>query len=103
MPHDATRPPAIVIALARRHVGIALPAHDGFEFVATDPDFELLGGSSFRRLEQLEEAAQTMARTVMGRDRGEVIAMPLPCSGVSLVSLRSQVCHGINVYNRQMG
>ena len=81
MPHDATRPPASVIALARRHVGIVLPAQDGFEFVATDPDVELLDGSSFRRLDQLEEAAQSMARAVMGRNRSEVISMPIPCSG----------------------
>jgi hypothetical protein len=52
--------------LARRQVGIALRAPDGFAFVATDPEFELLDGSSFRRLEQLEAAAQSMARAVAG-------------------------------------
>jgi hypothetical protein len=77
VPHDATRPPAIVIALTRRHVGIALPARHGFEFVAVDPDFELLDGSSFRRLEQLEAAAQTMARAVTSEHRSEVISVQI--------------------------
>jgi hypothetical protein len=77
----AAKPPAIVIAFARRHVGIALPAQDGFAFVATDPDFELLDGSSFRRLEQLEAAAQSMARAVAGQDRREVTSVPAICPG----------------------
>jgi hypothetical protein len=71
----APRPPAIVIALTRRHVGIALPAPQGFEFVAMDPDFELLDGSRFRRLEQLEEATQSLARAVTGRGLSEVISV----------------------------
>jgi hypothetical protein len=78
----AARPPAIVIASARRHVGIALPAQDGFAFVATDPDFELLDGSSFRRLEQLEAAAQSMARAVAGQERSEVAAVPIARSAI---------------------
>jgi hypothetical protein len=44
MPLDAA-PIAMVITLTCRHVGIAMPAEEGFEFVATDPDFELLDGS----------------------------------------------------------
>jgi hypothetical protein len=59
--------PPFVIAFALSHVGIALPAQDGFAFTATDPHFELLDGSSFRRLEQLEATAQSMARAVAGR------------------------------------
>jgi activator of HSP90 ATPase len=53
MPQEATRPP--VSSPSHRHVGIARPAQEGFEFLATDPDFELLDGNVSRRLEQLEE------------------------------------------------
>jgi hypothetical protein len=81
VPHHAKRPPAIVVALTRRHIGIPLPAPHGFEFVAMDTDFELLDGSSFRRLEQLEEAAQSMARAVTGQGRSEVVSVPIACSG----------------------
>ena len=76
MPLDA-RPTAMVITLTCRHVGIAMPAEEGFEFVATDPDFELLDGSSFRRLEQLEQAARSMARVVKGSSSSEMIAVPI--------------------------
>ena len=81
MPHDA-RPPAMLITLTSRPVGIAMSADEGFEFVATDPDFELLDGSSFRRLEQLEQAAQSMARVVRGRNRSEMVAVPIPGSAM---------------------
>ena len=70
MPLDA-RPTAMVITLTCRHVGIAMPAEEGFEFVATDPDVELLDGSSFRRREQLGQAAQSMARVVVACDRSQ--------------------------------
>jgi hypothetical protein len=76
MPLDV-RSTAMVITLTCRHVGIAMPAEEGFEFVATDPDFELLDGSSFRRLEQLEPAAQSMARVVKGSSSSEMIAVPI--------------------------
>jgi hypothetical protein len=45
----------MVITATRRHLGIAMPAEEGFEFVATNPDCDLLEGSSFRRLEQLSK------------------------------------------------
>jgi hypothetical protein len=80
MPHRA-RPPAVLIAHTGRHIGIAMPACEGFEFVVTDPDFGLLDGSRFRRLEQLEQAARSMARIVRGPYRSAVIAVPIRDDG----------------------
>jgi hypothetical protein len=73
---DARRP--FLVTLRSRDVGIAMPVQAGFAFVATDPDFDLLDGSSFRRLEQLEAAAHTMARVVRGRERSELTVVPIP-------------------------
>jgi hypothetical protein len=36
-----------------------------------------LDGSSFRRIEQLEQAAQSLARVVRGWDGGEMVAVPI--------------------------
>jgi hypothetical protein len=65
MPSD-TRPP-LLIRLGRQVVGIAVAAGDGFQFLATDSDFELLDGSRFRRLEQVEEAVRRLAHSVVNR------------------------------------
>jgi hypothetical protein len=80
MSHSA-RPPAVLIALTGRSIGVAVPACEGSEFVATDPDFGLLDGSCFRRLEQLEHAARSMARIVRGPHRSAVIAVPIRDDG----------------------
>ena len=57
---------AFVVAVDRRRVGVAVAAGGGFRFIAADPAFRPLDGSSFRRLSQLEEAAGRLARTVIG-------------------------------------
>ena len=63
--HDADTN-AYVVAVDRRRVGIAVAAGSGFRFIAADPEFRPLDGSSFRRLAQLEQAAARLARTVTG-------------------------------------
>ena len=55
---------AYVIAVNRRRVGVAVTAGQGFRFIAADPDFRPLDGSSFRHLIQLEQAAERLARAV---------------------------------------
>lgn len=62
----STGPQAYVIAVDRRRIGVAVTAGQGFRFIAADPDFRVLDGSSFRHLGQLEQAAARLART-MGR------------------------------------
>ena len=57
---------AYVIAVDHRRVGVAVAAGSGFRFIAADPDFGPLDGSSFRHLAQLEQAAERLARTVRG-------------------------------------
>src|SRR4051812_32361133 len=54
---------AYVVAVDRRRVGVAVAAGSGFRFIAADPAFRPLDGSSFRRLAQLEQAAAQLART----------------------------------------
>jgi hypothetical protein len=71
----------MLVAPTGRHIGIAIPACEGFEFLVTDPDFGLLDGSRFRRLEQLEQAARSMARIVSGPQRSAVIAVPIGDDG----------------------
>ena len=60
----STGPQAYVIAVDRRRVGVAVTAGHGFRFIAADPEFRPLDGSSFRHLAQLEQAAARLARAV---------------------------------------
>ena len=55
---------AYAVAVNRRRVGVAATAGQGFRFIAADPDFRPLDGSSFRHLTQLEQAAERLARAV---------------------------------------
>lgn len=55
---------AFVIAVEGRHVGLAVAGDGGFHFVAADPDYRLLDGSRFRRIEQVEHAARRLTRAV---------------------------------------
>jgi hypothetical protein len=55
---------AYLIAVDRRRVGVAVTSGQGYRFIAADPDFRPLDGSSFRRLDQLERAAERLARAV---------------------------------------
>jgi hypothetical protein len=55
---------AFVIAIEGRHVGLAVAGDGGFHFVAADPDYRLLDGSRFRRIEQVEHAARRLTRAV---------------------------------------
>ena len=55
---------AYVVAVNRRRVGVAVTAGHGFRFIAADPEFRPLDGSSFRHLAQLEQAAERLARAV---------------------------------------
>jgi hypothetical protein len=55
---------AYLIAVDRRRVGVAVTAGQGYRFIAADPDFRPLDGSSFRHLIQLEQAAERLARAV---------------------------------------
>jgi hypothetical protein len=57
---------AYVVAVDRRRVGVAVASGDGFRFIAADPAFLPLDGSSFRHLAQLEQAAARLARAVIG-------------------------------------
>ena len=72
------RPSAVPIAVGDREIGFAVPApRGGFRFVAADPEFGVLDGSRFARLDQLERAASTLARVVGGgRDRPPATALP---------------------------
>ena len=58
---------AYLIAVDRRRVGVAVTAGQGYRFIAADPDFRPLDGSSFRHLTQLEQAAERLARAVRPR------------------------------------
>jgi hypothetical protein len=53
-----------LVAAGKGYIGVVVRQDCGVEFTATDPSFALLDGSRFRRLEQLEQAARTMARAV---------------------------------------
>jgi hypothetical protein len=66
---------AVLIAADERHVGVAVRQDRWLEFTATDPMFVLLHGSRFHRLEQLEQAAQTMAR-VLGSSQLRIVPTP---------------------------
>ena len=57
---------AYVVAVDRRRVGVAVARGGGSRFIAADPAFRTLDGSSFRHLAQLEQAAARLARAVNG-------------------------------------
>lgn len=57
---------AYVVAVDRRRVGIAVTAGGRLHFIAADPNFRSIDGSSFLHLAQLEQAAARLARTVRG-------------------------------------
>jgi hypothetical protein len=71
---SAPQPPARFVTLSDRPIGIAGPASDRLELLATDPEFELLDCSSFRWLELLAQATTDLTRVV-----GEVIPVPNSC------------------------
>jgi hypothetical protein len=56
-----------VVAVDCNDVGLAITDPNGFQFVASHPDMQLLDGSRFRRLEQVQRAAAMLSRTVNGR------------------------------------
>jgi hypothetical protein len=64
MPHTSVC--AYVVAVDRRRVGVAVTAGGRLHFIAADPDFRSLDGSSFLHLAQLEQAAARLARIVRG-------------------------------------
>lgn len=66
MPSDARS--SVLIRPAHHPIGIAVPAPDGYRFLAVDPAFALLDGSRFRRLEQVEWAAERLAGAIGDRD-----------------------------------
>jgi hypothetical protein len=45
--------------------GLALREKTGFRFVAVDPRFDVLDGSRFQRLDEVEAAARRLARVVL--------------------------------------
>ena len=57
---------AYVVAVDRRRIGVAVATGGRFRFIAADPAFSTLDGSSFHHLAQLERAAERLARTVNG-------------------------------------
>lgn len=67
----AGEPQAFFIAVAGRQAGLALRQGRGFRFVAADPDFQLLDGSRFGSLEQLQDAARRFAKSLR-RPRSQV-------------------------------
>ena len=87
---------AYVVAVNRRRVGVAVTAGQGFRFIAADPEFRPLDGSSFRHLAQLEQAAERLAK--MGRGQADARACQFRHSHELLVdrSCRAQphVTHG---------
>lgn len=64
MPNSSTD--AYVVAVDRRRIGVAVAAGGRLHFIAADPDFRPLDGSSFLHLAQLKQAAERLARTVRG-------------------------------------
>ena len=69
----SNEPQAYVIAVDRRRIGVAVTAGQGYRFIAADPDFRPLDGSSFRHLGQLEQAAARLARAVGPKGAGRTI------------------------------
>lgn len=55
-------PQAFVIEVEDRQAGLAIRQPRGFQFVAADPAFNVLDGSRFAGLRQVQEAAQRLAR-----------------------------------------
>jgi hypothetical protein len=57
-------PVSVIIVVGGRQVGTAVHQAGMFHFFATDASFALLDGSSFRRLDQVEQAARRLWRSV---------------------------------------
>lgn len=53
---------AYLIEIEDRPAGLAIRQARGFRFVAADPAFDLLDGSRFAGLRQVQEAARRLAR-----------------------------------------
>ena len=53
---------AFVIEIGEVAAGLALRERGGFSFVATDRRFNVLDGSKFKRIQQLEIAARNVWR-----------------------------------------
>ncbi len=70
---------------------LAIAEREGFRFLASDPEFVLLDGSRFRRLEQVEQAARRLARFVSERESEATMgcsASPCPAAIGSILAHR---------------
>lgn len=54
---------AFIIEIGDVAAGLAVRERGGFSFVATDRRFNVLDGSKFKRVQQLENAARNVWRT----------------------------------------
>lgn len=55
---------ALAIVVGGKQVGLAVQRGNGFCFVATRPGFELLDGSRFWRIEEVQESARRLWRAI---------------------------------------
>jgi hypothetical protein len=69
-------PSAFLVTVEDREVGLAIARGNGLKFVAMDPDYQLLDGSRFPRLEQVVRAAQRLAMSHRGPGRKPVERVP---------------------------
>ena len=58
---------AFVIEIGEVAAGLAVRERGGFSFVATDRRFNVLDGSKFKRIQQLENAAHSVWRAHASR------------------------------------
>ncbi len=58
------QPHALLIEVADRQAGIAVRERGGFAFFAADPQFYVLDGSRFARIEQLQFAARRVGEQI---------------------------------------
>lgn len=61
--------PAIAVQVDSITIGLAVKEGTGYRFVAADPRFQLLDGSRFGRLAQLEKSAGNLHRALAPRRR----------------------------------
>lgn len=66
----ATESPLSAVVVRGIDAGLALREETGFRFVAVDPRFDVLDGSRFRRLDEVEAAARRLARVVLDERPG---------------------------------
>ena len=63
-------PNSVIIMIGGRQVGVAVRQAQAFHFLATDPSFQLLDGSSFRRIDQVERSARHLWRALRQANGG---------------------------------